>query len=112
VTCRLAAWGLTLVVVFGSAAWADEADDDAPVDALLPYHKEKQARVTAGLAAVAGIAIVGVGLGAGVMLWGARLRRLNRQPLAPTGRQDAFWFLRPPKPQPHDSRAVEDTDAG
>lgn len=108
----VAAGGLALLLLTGNAASAVESVDDGPADALHPVHKERQARVTAGLAAVAGIAIVGVGLGAGIMLWGARLRRRNRQPLAPTGRQDAFWFLRPSKAVPSDRRLLDDTEVG
>jgi hypothetical protein len=64
--------------------------DDAP-------DPEKQRRAMAGLAAIAGIAIVGIGLLAITILWGARLRRLNRKPLPKAALKDEFWFLKPPK---------------
>lgn len=52
-------------------------------------------RAMAGLAAVAGIAIVGISLMALIIIWGRRLRRLNRQPLPASPLKDELWFLKP-----------------
>ncbi len=62
-----------------------------------PDEQEKRIKVTAGLAALAGILIVGVVLGAVIIIWAGRLRRIVREPIPATGRQDPFWFLRPEK---------------
>ena len=65
-----------------------------------PDEKERRAKATAGVAALAGITILGVVFAAVIIIWGARLRRLVREPLPATGRQDPFWFLRPDKSSP------------
>jgi hypothetical protein len=67
---------------------------DAPTK---PDEKERRVKLTAGLAALAGIAIVGIVFAAVILIWGARLRRIVREPLEATGKQDPFWFLRPSK---------------
>lgn len=67
---------------------------------------EKQRRAMAGLAALAGIAIIGIGLLAVTLLWGARLRRLNRKPLPNAPLKDELWFLRPPKGPPVESSST------
>jgi hypothetical protein len=54
--------------------------------------------VLAGLAALVGIAVVGLALIAGIVVWAARLRRLNRLPPVTKTAANEFWFLRPPKP--------------
>jgi hypothetical protein len=58
----------------------------------------KKRKATAGLAAVGGIAILGISIIAVTMLWARRLRRLarDRGPLQKTEGDD-FWFLKPPK---------------
>jgi len=55
---------------------------------------EKELRITAGLAAVVGIVVLGIGLIAGILVWGSRLRRLTRQQSTPTPKGSEFWFLR------------------
>jgi hypothetical protein len=74
----------------------------APVDPVplgeTPLEREKRRKALAGLAAVAGIAIVGIGLVAVIILWGGRLRRINREPLPDAKPRNEFWFLQPPKP--------------
>ncbi len=62
-----------------------------------PDEKERRIKLTAGLAALAGIAIVGIVLAAIIIIWAGRLRRIVREPTSSTGRQDPFWFLRPEK---------------
>ncbi len=60
---------------------------------------EKKRKAFAGLAALGGIAILGVGIIAATMMWATRLRRLARidGPSQKTVGND-FWFLKPPKP--------------
>ena len=60
---------------------------------------EKKRKAFAGLAALGGIAILGVGIIAATMMWATRLRRLARidGPPQKTVGND-FWFLKPPKP--------------
>ncbi len=72
------------------------ADEPHPADAA--EQREKERHVLAGMAAITGIVIVGVALIALIVLWGGRLRRMNREPLPSTNVQNEFWFLRPPKP--------------
>ena len=71
------------------------ADVDLPKDIKL----EKRKKATIGLAAVGGIAILGIGAIAITMLWARRLRRLARD-LGPTQKTagNDFWFLKPEKP--------------
>jgi hypothetical protein len=64
---------------------------------------EKRRSAMAGLAALAGIAIVGIGLVALTILWAGRLRRLNRQPLPEAPLKNDLWFLKPPKSPPGSS---------
>jgi hypothetical protein len=60
---------------------------------------EKQIKAYAGLAALAGIVIVGVALAGLIILWAGRLRRQLRRPLPEADLPDRdFWFLKPPKP--------------
>lgn len=56
--------------------------------------RERKRKAYAGLLALLGIALTGVGLAAMVLLWGARLRRVNRQPLPAADLKDELWFLR------------------
>ena len=62
-------------------------------------NQEKKRKAFAGLAALGGIAILGVGIIAATMMWATRLRRLARidGPSQKTVGND-FWFLKPPKP--------------
>ena len=73
--------------------------DESPVK-LTPEQLEKKKKAYIGLAALAGIVIVGVALGALTILWGGRLRRQLRKsdPECPT-MERSFWFLKPPKPR-------------
>lgn len=72
-----------------------------------PDKKERRVKATAGLMAVAGIAIVGIAFAAIIILWAGRLRRLVREPSRATGRQDPFWFLRPEKTLPMPQKEEE-----
>ncbi len=72
-----------------------------------PNEQERRVKVTAGLAALAGITITGIVLAAVIVIWGGRLRRLVREPLTATGRQDPFWFLRPKKSVPTETTESE-----
>lgn len=69
---------------------------------------EKQLKAYSGLAALAGIVIAGLGLGAVIILWAGRLRRQLRRPLpeCESASRD-FWFLKPPKPTVSDSSLPE-----
>jgi hypothetical protein len=59
---------------------------------------EKQRRAMAGLMALCGILVGGLGFVALVMIWGARLRRMARRELPPQKTlQNDLWFLKPPK---------------
>lgn len=49
---------------------------------------------TVGLLLLAVVLLAGVGLLAGVLIWGARLRRVSRAPLPTVRKQDELWFLR------------------
>ena len=77
-------------------------DDQKPVDA------EKMRKATALMAAVAGIAIFGVGAIATVMLMAKHLRRVARDPgpVQHTAGND-FWFLKPPKPMVSNKDSIE-----
>jgi hypothetical protein len=72
---------------------------EEPIGKLTPQQLEKKQKAYIGLAALAGIVIVGVALGALTLLWGGRLRRQLRKsdPEFPTVDR-SFWFLKPPKP--------------
>lgn len=112
---------LVIALVWGmngplTAAQVPETDKSLVVDPapevapgskppLKPDEKERRIKVTAGLAALAGILIIGVVLGAIIIIWAGRLRRMVREPIPPTGRQDPFWFLRPQK-----TRLPQETD--
>ena len=66
---------------------------------LTPEQLEKKKKAYLGLAALAGIVIVGVALGALTILWGGRLRRQLRKSDPEIAAMDrSFWFLKPPKP--------------
>ena len=66
---------------------------------LTPEQLEKKKRAYLGLAALAGILIVGVSLGALTILWAGRLRRQLRKSDPGCAAMDrSFWFLKPPKP--------------
>lgn len=82
-----------------------ESDSSPTSDALAPRSDtERKRRALAGLAAVGAIAILGVGIIAGTMVWARRLRRLARN-MGPPQRTigNDFWFLKPPKPVASDS---------
>lgn len=76
------------------------APETTPEPLVKPDEQERRVKLTAGLAALAGIAILGIVLAAVIIIWAGRLRRLVREPTTPTGKQDPFWFLRPGKLPP------------
>lgn len=79
---------------------ADAQDPEVP-----PVVAEKRKKASAGFAAVAGIAILGIGAIAFTMIWARRLRRLARDP-GPAQKTvgNDFWFLKPPKAMTADSK--------
>ena len=80
------------------SSMATPAVDESPVK-LTPEQLEKKKKAYIGLAALAGIVIVGVSLGALTLLWGGRLRRQLRKSDPDCATVDrSFWFLKPPKP--------------
>lgn len=81
---------------------APATDDDAELS-----EKERETRITAGLAAVAGIATVGIGLIAVTLIWGARLRRQNREVLPAASPPSENWFLKRPRPESPRAAATE-----
>lgn len=90
-----------------TAAAVKQNDDATP--AVPPNRPtEKQLKAYSGLAALAGIVIAGLGLGAVIILWAGRLRRQLRRPLpeCDSASRD-FWFLKPPKPTVSDSSLPE-----
>jgi|GEM_PF-4243135 len=61
----------------------------------------KQKRAMAGLLALCGILVGGLGFVVLVMFWGAQLRRMARRELpAQKTLQNDLWFLKPPKSPP------------
>ena len=79
-------------------ASATPSVDESPVK-LTPEQLEKKQKAYIGLAALVGIVIVGVSLGALTILWGSRLRRQLRRSDPECAAMDrSFWFLKPPKP--------------
>jgi hypothetical protein len=107
--CRIR-WLLLGLVMSPLSGFADEAGEPvaaAPdeVASVVPQevpHDEAERRRTAliGLSAVAGIAILGIGLVAVIVIWAGRLRRINRKPLPEASLKDELWFLKPPKSPP------------
>lgn len=81
--------------------------DPAVPPPVKPDDKERRVKLTAGLAALAGITILGIVLGAVIIIWAGRLRRMVREPLPATGKQDPFWFLRPSKSLPTDTNETD-----
>ncbi|MEK6258513.1 MAG: hypothetical protein AABP62_07815 [Planctomycetota bacterium] len=72
--------------------------EESPVK-LTPEQLEKKKKAYIGLAALAGIVIVGVSLGALTILWAGRLRRqLRKSDPKYAATERSFWFLKPPKP--------------
>jgi hypothetical protein len=81
-----------------------EAQDAPPAPAKAT---EKQKKASAAMAAVGGIAILGIGVIAWTMIWARRLRRFARDPgPAQTTLGNDFWFLKPPKSAVSDSEAA------
>lgn len=104
---------LSSVATLGLSADASAQDaDSAPPSATEPAatpsptktdpleKAEQKRQAWAGLLAVAGIAIAGIGLATVTILWGARLRRETRKSSPPSAPRDDLWFLRPPKSPP------------
>lgn len=110
-------WGVVYLVLFAAAGRAaDEPLDAGPADATAVENvapddevDERRQKALIGLAGVAAIAIIGVTLGAVIILWAGRLRRLNRKPLPDASLKDELWFLKPPKTTPGDSPAQSPT---
>ena len=75
------------------------AVDESSVKLITPDQIAKKQEAYLGLAALAGIVIIGVALGALTILWGGRLRRQLRKSDPDCATVDrSFWFLKPPKP--------------
>lgn len=97
-----------LASVIGELGWnggvplkAAEPETAAAVNEAVPAKRvtEKQIKAYSGLAALAGIVIVGLALAALIVLWAGRLRRQIRRPARDRGLPERdFWFLKPPKP--------------
>lgn len=81
--------------------------ETTPQPLARPDEKERRVKTAAGMAALAGIVIVGIVLGAVIIIWAGRLRRMIREPLPPTGKQDPFWFLRPSKTSPPETTETD-----
>lgn len=104
--CGAIGWPLPDACADESPMRASQMSDEEPVPVvdpanvkLTPQQKERQRKAYLGLAAVAGIVIVGVALGALTILWAGRLRRqLRRSDPDCAARGGEFWFLKPPKP--------------
>jgi hypothetical protein len=116
--CGLSIIGAAVMaaLMFGPAVAAQgdplsEAVEPPGANGLNPVNdaaqREKERRVLAGMAAIAGIVIAGVALITLIILWAGRLRRLSRQPLPSSNVRNEFWFLRPPKP-PVSERGPDD----
>lgn len=98
---------VALISVIGELSWnggvpVNAAEPDAAAtDEVAPAKRvtEKQIKAYSGLAALAGIVIVGLALAALIVLWAGRLRRQIRRPARDRGIPERdFWFLKPPKP--------------
>lgn len=76
------------------------ARNSAPGAENAQVKSEQRRQAFAGLLAIAGIAIAGIGLATVTILWGARVRRETRKSFTPTAPRDDLWFLRPPKSPP------------
>lgn len=82
-----------------SSTAAAPAVDESSVKLITPDQIAKKQKAYLGLAALAGIVIIGVALGALTILWGGRLRRQLRKSDPECAATDrSFWFLKPPKP--------------
>lgn len=94
----LFAGGLFVALAAAQSRAEDAADAPPGNEDHALSDVERQQRAMAGLAAVAGIAIIGIALGTLIILWAGRLRRITREPLPSSQLQNEFWFLKPPKP--------------
>ncbi len=110
---RIACWLAVLNGATGLQVWCSDTccpgtlyaagvSQSGPANALDPENseenlaerRERQFAASAGLLAVVGIAISGVALIAGIVLWAGYLRRRNRRPLPNADARHEFWFLR------------------
>ncbi len=106
---------LMIAFLQSGRAWPDEQADSQPSPpAVAAEHAppdqrpggedreaDKQRKAMAGLMALCGILIGGLMFVAGVMIWGARLRRMARRELPAQKTLDKdLWFLKPPKSPP------------
>lgn len=92
----------------GSAAGEQRAAEHAADDAAEQLRRHNL--VSALFILLGGVCIVGVALIAGTIIWGAKFRRLARQPLAGPTRQDELWYLK--KPSVTDDRPPRDGNGG
>ncbi|OYW22832.1 MAG: hypothetical protein B7Z55_04195 [Planctomycetales bacterium 12-60-4] len=76
------------------AAAAESAPVQAADNEAAAAVRERRRNAYAGLMALMGIALTGVGLVAIVVIWGRHLRRANRKPLPSADLKDELWFLR------------------
>lgn len=81
------------------------AEPMPPQPVVAPAAARKKKKASAGIAAIIGIAMLGVGAIAFTMIWARRLRRFARDP-GPTQTTlgNDFWFLKPPKVIAADSK--------
>lgn len=70
---------------------------------------KKRKKIVAVLAAVSGVAVLGVGAIAATMVWARRLRRIARDPgPRQTTVGNDFWFLKPEKAKSAESSHAEE----
>ena len=71
---------------------------------------ERQRNAVSAMLALLGIVIVGVAFLSLVVLWGHRIRRMAREPIAKQSRPDELWYLKPRK-QARKSDSDEPSDS-
>jgi hypothetical protein len=86
------------VTPLSPAPHVESVQKTEPQKPAAPVAADKIKRATAGIAAIVGIAILGIGAIAFTMIWARRVRRIARDP-GPTQTTlgNDFWFLKPPK---------------
>lgn len=86
------------VAPLSPAPQVDNVQKTEPQKPAAPVAADKIKKASAGMAAIVGIAILGIGAIAFTMIWARRVRRIARDP-GPTQTTlgNDFWFLKPPK---------------